>query len=495
VPFAGREQVQRFWLQSRRPLFSGLGIALLTFCSEKFHFNTATVVLLYLLVLVMQSLDGRFVWSAIVAVLSAACLDFFFLPPLHSLQVADPFNILALFVFLVIALLVTRLVTKVRVEAQRAKRQAAQVEQLYELATRLLLISPDQIGGVPAVKVFRSVLGSDAVCLFDGSTNEFGMDGVSRHDLADQTRQAYFLDRDTDDGGRQVFIRCLRIGGVRTGAIGFEGLSYPMMISGALSVLAATALERAQNFRRASNETAAAQAEVFRTAILDALAHEFKTPLATILAVIGGIRESRSLEPEQEEMADMIESEVSRLSHLTTRLLRTARLDQQELKLRVKPIDIVSLVERVVHRYVAQSNERRVSVIREQASIEVPADRQLLELALTQLLDNAFKYSLPAGEITVHVRAEGDVITTTVSNEGHAIAPDERDRIFERFYRGARIRNLISGTGLGLYVARKIAAAHGGSLDLINDGHFQGVVFCLKLPVSNHGSASVAANH
>lgn len=91
-----------------------------------------------------------------------------------------------------------------------------------------------------------------------------------------------------------------------TGAIGFEGLPHPE-ISPTVPVLAAAALERAHTFRRASHETAAAHAEVFRTAILDVLAHEFKTPLMTILAVIGGIRESRTLEPEQEEMADMIE--------------------------------------------------------------------------------------------------------------------------------------------------------------------------------------------
>jgi signal transduction histidine kinase len=201
-----------------------------------------------------------------------------------------------------------------------------------------------------------------------------------------------------------------------------------------------------------------------------------------VLAVIGGIRESRALAPEQEEMADMIESEVSRLSRLTTRLLSTARLDREELKPQLKRIEIVPFVERVVHRYGAQSQEYRVEVTSDCASIEVAADRQLLDLALTQLLDNAFKYSQPASAITVSVRAEEGFITTSVTNEGKSIAPDEQERIFERFYRGARVRNLVSGTGLGLYVARKIAAAHGGSLNLISNGTYEGVVFCLKLP-------------
>jgi two-component system sensor histidine kinase KdpD len=367
------------------------------------------------------------------------------------------------------------------------------MEQLYEVARRLLEVTPDQVCGAPGLKVFRDVLGSAAVCLFDASTAELGIDGISQYDLAERTRQAYIFGKDADDANRRVFVRCLRIGSATTGAIGFEGLPDPELISAA-SVLAAAALERAHTFRRASYETAAAHAEEFRAAILDALAHEFKTPLATILAVVGGIRASR-LEAERVQMAEMVEVEVSRLSRLTTRLIDTAQLDREELKPRLKPLDIVPFVEGVVHRYMAQSEERHVAVTSSCPSAEVPADRQLLDLALTQLLDNAFKYSLPASAITVSVQAGEGFVTTSVRNEGNPIAPDERDRIFERFYRGARVRNLVSGTGLGLYVARKIAAAHGGSLDLINEGSSQGVVFCLKLPMSNHGSDYLSACH
>jgi two-component system sensor histidine kinase KdpD len=362
------------------------------------------------------------------------------------------------------------------------------------VARGLLLLKPDQVGGIPALKVFRDASDSVAVCLFDASTAQLSTEGISKHDLAERTRQAYIFGRDTDDATHGVFVRCLRIGSAMTGAIGFEGSPRSDRISPAFPVLAAQALERAHAFRRASHEAAAAQAEAFRGAILDALAHEFKTPLATVLAVIGGIRESGQLEPEQEEMAGMIESEVSRLSRLTTRLLHTARLDRDELKPRLKPLEIDPFIERVVDRYTAQTHEHHVSVTSCHPTVEVLADRQLLDLALTQLLDNAFKYSLPASAITVSVQAEEGFITTSVGNEGNAIAPDEHDWIFERFYRGARVRNLVSGTGLGLYVARKIAAAHGGSLSLINNGACKGVVFCLKLPILNHGCENLATS-
>ena len=99
---------------------------------------------------------------------------------------------------------------------------------------------------------------------------------------------------------------------------------------------------------------------------------------------------------------------------------------------------------------------------------------------------------IQASAITVNVRAEEGLVMIGVSNEGSSIAPDEQSRIFERFYRGTKVRNLVSGTGLGLYVARKIADAHGGSLDLVNDEHYKGVVFCLKLPMVNHGHNNLA---
>jgi signal transduction histidine kinase len=145
--------------------------------------------------------------------------------------------------------------------------------------------------------------------------------------------------------------------------------------------------------------------------------------------------------------------------------------------------------------YLANSREHRVAVNARSKSVEIPADPQLLDLALTQLLDNAVKYSLPASAITVSVQAEESFITTSVENAGNPIEPGEQDRIFERFYRGARVRNLVSGSGLGLYVARKIAAAHGGSLNLINGGPSQGVIFCLKLPRVNHEGDNLIASH
>ena len=481
----------QFRRQCRAVVASTVAIALVTLASYKLHFNNPTVVLLYLLVVVLESLAGSAVASLIVAVLAAACLDFFFLPPLFTFRIADPFNVLALFVFLLIAIVVIRLVVRMRVEAERARRGRTEMQQLYEVARRLLAVAPDQVCSVRALKVFRDVLSLASVCLFDAATAELGIYGNSQYDLAERTHQAYISGKDTNDAYRGVSIRCLRIGTATIGAIGFEGLPDPEIVSAA-SVLAAAALDRARAFRRASYETAAAHAEEFRAAILDALAHEFETPLATILAVIGGIRETK-LEPAQVEMAEMIELEASRLSSLSSRLLRMARLDREEVKPRMRNTNIPALVENVVQRYVAQCRDCQVAVSCPPQAGRALADRELLDLALTQLLDNAFKYSIPGSPVTVGIAVEEESVMVRVRNEGSSIAVQEQDRIFERFYRGAEVRKLVSGAGLGLYVARKITVAHGGTLSLDKSTSAGVVEFCLKLPVAKEESNHVSS--
>jgi two-component system sensor histidine kinase KdpD len=492
VPIRSTRSLRR---QCTNAAVSGFAILVVTFSGYELHLNSATAALLCLLVIVWQSLEDGFAISAVVCLFAAACLDFFFLPPLLSLHIADPFNILAFVVFLAVALVITHLVSRVRAEVARTVRRNTNLEQLHEASQRLLLARPDRIGAALLVQTFGDVFTASAICLFDAETAEIYSHGTPRSDLAERTRQAYFHNADSDDPAAGVVVRCLRGGSALRGVIGFEGLRDSDRIVGPLSVLAAAALEQARSFRKSSDDAAATQAEVFRTAILDALAHEFKTPLATILAVVGGLRESERLEAEELEMAGIIESETARLSTLTTRLLQLARLDREEVRPRIRSTNIPVLVGRIANRYAAQFSERRISVSCPSPCVKAPADRELLDLAITQLLDNALKYSLPDSAVTLQITKEEEFVMIRVRNEeGNFIAPGEQERIFERFYRGTDVRKLISGAGLGLYVARKIVVAHGGSLVLDKSTSAGTVVFSVKLPTSTNESYHVPIN-
>jgi two-component system, OmpR family, sensor histidine kinase KdpD len=466
-----------------RAVPGSLLIGLVTFVCYRLQINFSTTGFVYLIVVVVQSLVGTFASSAVVSVVAVLCLDFFFTPPVFSLEVTDPLDILALVSFLTTGLVITRLTTRVREEAAKSDRQRRQVDQLYQLAQRLLTVGPEKAAHAKSLELFRNVLGLRAVCLFDGAQLESYSAGNPRDGLAERTRAAYSSGRDSEGSGSEVLIRCLRAGGNAIGAIGFEGLRDPELTAGSLSALAAAMLERACTFRNASHAAAAAQAEVFRGAILDALAHEFKTPLSTIVTAAGGLRELGALCREQLELTDIMEAEASRLSLLTSRLLRTAVLDREEVKPRLELTDMAALVADVADQYSRQWTDRTLSVSNEGAPAGVMADPELLQLALRQLLDNACKYSVPGSAVTVSIDSQDEWVAIRTSNSGSRIRPSERSHIFERFYRGVEARQTAPGSGLGLYVARKIVHAHGGSLDLETGATaHQNIAFCLALP-------------
>lgn len=481
------------WRQSAKNVaIGGLAVAALTAIAFRSSIDFASTIPLYLLLVVIQSLTGDFRSSAAIAVLSAGCMDFFFTQPLFSLRMANPLNGLALIAFLFTSLVVTRLVARVREQAKSANFQKERLDRLYQLSQQLLALEPESPAGEMFLAPFHRLFGVTAVSIFEADTSESYSTGDSKHHLAERTRDAYIQGRDIDDPNSKIFIRCMRVGGKITGSIGFEGLQEAEATVGSLTALTTAIVARGHAFRRASSAAAAAQTEVYRSAVLDALAHEFKTPLATILAAAGGLREVGPLAAQQQEMADTVENEAARLGNLTSRLLRTARLDREQVQPRMELINLSSLVAHVADQYSARQLDRQI-VLRGAEQVEAFADPELLRLSLNQLIENACKYSKPGSTVAIEVGRRDDFASVRIANSGSSIPLNERNLIFDRFYRGSNAKHYSTGSGLGLYVARKIALAHGGGLDLEADSG-DGVSFCLKIPLakaeSSYGVAS-----
>ena len=488
-------QIRQIWPVVSRTILGCLLIGLATFVCYRLQLNLNVTGFIYLIVIVLQSLAGSFASSAAVSVVAVLCLDFLFTPPLFSFEVTNPLDILALISFLTTGLVITRLTTRVRKEAAISDRQRRQVDRLYELAQKLLALNPETTTCSTSTELFQDALGLQAVCLFDAATGEIHHTGDQPNGLAELTRAAYSSGMDAEDARSGIIIRCLHAGGKTIGAISFEGLRDSDLTAGALSALAAAMLERTRTFRNASQATAAAQAESFRGAILDALAHEFKTPLATIVTAAGGLRELGFLGAEQLELTDIVETEASRLGLLTSRLLRAAQVDREDIKPRLEFTNMAELVTVVVDQFSRQWTDRRLFVRKEGSDAGVMADRELLELALRQLLDNACKYSVSGSAVTVNVDSQDEWVAIRTSNSGSPIRPGERSRIFERFYRGGETRHKAPGSGLGLYVARKIAHAHGGTLDLeMATKNPQETAFRLALPRARDGQNYAVAH-
>ena len=463
-----------------RTVLGCLLIGLITFVCYRLELNLSITGFVYLMVVVFQSLISTFVSSAVVSVVAVLCLDFFFTPPLFSFEVTNPLDILVLTSFLITGLVITRLTTRVREEAAISDHHRRQVDCLYQLARRLLALDPEKTAHARLIQLFQEVLDLRAVCLFDSAEAEIHCIGDLPAGLADQTKAAYSSRRDQEDLDSETLIQCLHAGRDAIGAIAFVGLRDPELTAGPLSALAAAMLERARTFRHASHAAAATQAEVFRGAILDALAHEFKTgPLAR----------------GQVELTDIVEAEASRLSLLTSRLLQIARLDREEVKPHFELTDIAELVRQLADQYAERWPDCRFSLSRHLTPAEALADAELLRLAVGQLLDNACKYSQLGSIVKIGIDLQQDLVTVRVCNRGNPVSAKDRMKIFERFYRSAAARDLAPGSGLGLYVARKIAKAHGGNLELEGDEcNEEGNAFRLTIPVHGVDSGhSVAA--
>ena len=469
-------------LSIKRVVLGGSAVAILTFAAFRSHMDLASAIPLYLFAVVLQALTGDLASSLVVAILSVFCLDFFFTLPLFSLIIESARSLIALVAFTFTSLVITKLVSQARRETIASKTQRYRLDRLYRLSQELLHLDPETADGYRFLEPFQRHFGVTAMCIFDAETSDLRIMGDSDSGLAEKTRDAYIRGVDCEEVEARITVRCLRMSGKLTGAIGFQGL-HEAETAGALSAVTATFLERTSAFHKASASAAAAQAEVYRSAILDALAHEFKTPLATILAAAGGLREAGPLEPAQSDMADTVEEEAARLGSLTSRLLRIARLEREDIKPRLELTNVSALVSRVVRQYADRSPDRHI-VVNADESLEVLADAELLRLALSQLVENALKYSEPGSTLAVRAERMGESVAIRVSNDGSSIPAGEGGLIFERFYRGADARRSTSGSGLGLYVARKIALAHGATLELENStasGH--GVTFCLTLPI------------
>jgi two-component system sensor histidine kinase KdpD len=479
-------QRHQYWRIAGQTILGTVAVALITAVLYPAHVNSGIPAFLFLLVVVTLSLSGGFPAAAVVSVVAVGCVDYFFIPPLLEWQITDPVDAVGLFTFWATSLVVTRLASNARREAENSERKRRESELLYDAASRLLTLEPEMAAGTLSLRAFRDVFSLQAACLYDGTTQSLLSEGQSLHDLGEKTHNAFLHHRDYLDPQNAVDVRCLRVAGKLIGAIGFEGgLNEMSAASGPLSLLAATAVERARSSRDTARAAAIAQTETLRSAILDAFAHEFKTPLAAMLAAAGGLRETRGLRPDQLEMAELIENESSRLGRLTTRLLRMARLDRDEVRPSMELTDLGVLITRLAKEYQGQFNDRSIILKTGREPAEVMSDPELLNLALVQLLDNAIKYSPPGTPVNVQLCPQDGLVDILVTNQAESIRPESRERLFDRFYRGPETESVTSGTGLGLYVARKIVRAHSGDLvldrDHVPDDHT--ITFRMSLPI------------
>jgi two-component system, OmpR family, sensor histidine kinase KdpD len=297
----------------------------------------------------------------------------------------------------------------------------------------------------------------------------------------DEVRATFFTESNEDNSSTATSRRVLRSGARSIGSLVICGHSLDATSINAAASLTAVAIERARSFSAESSAEAARQSEQLRSAVLDGLAHAFKTPLTTIRSSSSGLIEMDTLSGTERQLVALIDQHAGHLDELTTRLLRTARIDNAHLKVRRERIDLSELIHGSIGEASQELGTHPVSLPSDMHCSPVWADKHLLNMALFQLLDNAAKYGSPGSSITIDVQEEQAETLISIRNLGSFIPHEEREKIFQRFYRSPGSEHRASGTGVGLSVVKRVAEAHQGRVWVNSDEHV-GTTFFLTLP-------------
>jgi two-component system, OmpR family, sensor histidine kinase KdpD len=355
------------------------------------------------------------------------------------------------------------------------------MERLYETSRRILLLDSSGRPGNFVTSLIREIFALDAVQLFDSESGNTYRSGEDLPEVEQQTRDAYFVSADRYDSQARSWYCVLRLGTRPVGGLALIGTEMSKLAATALASLSAIALERARALQRESRAQAARQAEQLRTAVLDALAHEFKTPLTVARTASSGLLAVGGLSELQTELITVIDQQANKLDRLASRLLTSARLDSAEFRPQREPLLFSDVVRSAIERVEQEADRARFRISVPGCEIPIFADRELVLNSVAQLVDNAVKYSEPGSPIDIGFAIEHATVILRVRSKGLEIAPIDLERIFERFYRTPETHHLPSGTGLGLSIVKKIVEAHCGHVWAEHEKNY-GTSFSIALP-------------
>jgi two-component system sensor histidine kinase KdpD len=442
------------------------------------HRSTASGASVYILgVVAAAGLGG--IWSGVAAaVLSFVGLNYYFTIPYHTFEVRQTDDLVALAVFLVVAVVVGALVARVTEERDRAARSSAEAKSLAAFNGRLLSGEP--------IETSLRLAAESVVGLFDLSA--CAIDAVVGN------RPIHVLANRPPGPGEmpeQRFEIPLRSGSTELGVIRVSRAEGRPDLSArereairGFAGQVAVALQRANDDAEIRRTRMEAEASDMRAALFSSITHDLRTPLATITAGVSSLLDPDvASDPEsRDELLRTSLEEAHRLNRLVANLLDLARFRAGALLPATEPIPIEDVVESVLRRMEAPLEPFRVRTFIRPNLPLVSIDPIQLDQALTNILENAARFSVPGSEIRVSAHAWQSRVEVSVADQGPGIPPEERERVFEPFYkRDAGLGR--GGTGLGLAIARAVVQAHGGRIR-VDGTPSGGTAIVFDLPVA-----------
>lgn len=458
-----RSHVRQLPQWTRRPwagvAASVLAVALVTAAIELFKTFVPVLSLgvLYVVAVLPIAVVWGLAYAVPVAIASLLALNWFHLPPLHTFTLADGENWFALAVYLATAVVVSLLATRVRKRAAEAEHREREAALLAEIAASLL-------GGTLVEEELPRIAGGAAAVL-DVSEARIEL-GPERSPRAAEDPHPLSV------GDRRV--GTLYLGDREEADIGVRKRFLP-----ALGSLLAVATDRERLEREALQAEALRQSDTIKTAVIQAVTHDLRTPLATIEAALGGLERLDTLaDADRAELLDAIRIELARLKRLIENLLDLSRLQAGA----ARPVAELWTADELVARALEEVVDAdRVEVLVPAELPPVQVDASQVQRVLVNLLENALKFSPPGESVHVRVAATRKELLVRVVDRGPGVPEEERERIFEPFHRFAGEASR-GGAGLGLAIARGFAGANGGRV-WVESHEQQGATFVVALPV------------
>ena len=446
-----------------------LGLLALVFTRGISGLNAATVAMSFLIVVLLVAATSR-LWVAVTTSLAAVfAFNFFFLPPIGTLTIADPQNWIALFALLAVSLVASNLSAVARARTLEAEARRDELGRLFDLSRDILLITESQAANASLAGFIsrRFDLEYVAICIPQG-TEWLVFEAGPERPTPDPKELSAAFHRIAEGqfrsaGSRPVRFVPLRLGARPIGLLAAAGRPIDSATFDAVAGLTAIAIERAQFLDDRKAADLARQSEALKSALLASLGHDLRTPLTAIRVAASNLQASWPDERERHEQSDLILTEVDRLTRLFQNILEMARIDAgavtEEMRW-VAPLEIIEAARSSVE-HALRGRAVQVTVDSERL---VRLDPRLTAAALSHLLENAAHYAPSPSAIGVAASVTDGGLAIAVRDRGPGVPEEDLPHVFERFYRGVNAKDRRSGTGMGLAIARGILAVERGRL-------------------------------
>jgi two-component system sensor histidine kinase KdpD len=447
--------------------------------------------------------------SLLAAVLGVAAFDFFFVPPRFTLAVTDLRYFVTFTVMLVVALLVSTFTVRLREQAEEARDRERRTAAVFAMARQF--VAQTGVAEIARVAVghVRELLGVEAIVLLADRAGNLTPCGGAEFELASDeqemavARWAFQHGRlaghgtNTLPGSEAIYIPLVGSGG-HIGAFGIALGKRPdppspaqWQILETFVAQTAMALERTLLVERAASARVAAETERTRSALLSAVSHDVRTPLASIAGAASALTADTGLDQEaRAELVETIREESERLSRLIGDLLDLTRLESGDLTVKKEPYPLEEVIDSAIQRLADALQGRPLERVQPEEVLVAPVDPLLLETVLVNLLENAVKYTPAGSPIEVRLAREEGAALIEVADRGPGLPPGEEARVFERFYRAADSHRS-RGTGLGLTVCEAVVQAHHGRI-VAENRPGGGALFRISLPLDGLTGSSGA---